>query len=76
MRPEIEKRQLKRLQEVKQERNQLKVKDGLQNIRKASENGKNLMPHIIDAVRGYATIQEICDVWREVFGRYSDPGYF
>jgi methylmalonyl-CoA mutase N-terminal domain/subunit len=76
MRPEIEKRQLKRLQEVKQERNQLKVKDGLQNIRKASENGKNLMPHIIDAVREYATIQEICDVWREVFGRYSDPGYF
>jgi len=76
MRPEIEKRQLKRLLEVKQERNQLKVKDCLQNIRKASENGKNLMPHIIDAVREYATIQEICDVWREVFGRYSDPGYF
>jgi len=76
MSPEIEKRQLKRLQEVKQERNQLKVKDCLQNIRKASENGKNLMPHIIDAVREYATIQEICDVWREVFGRYSDPGYF
>jgi len=76
MRPEIEKRQLKRLQEVKQERNQPRLRDCLQNIRKASENGKNLMPHIIDAVREYATIQEICDVWREVFGRYSDPGYF
>jgi methylmalonyl-CoA mutase N-terminal domain/subunit len=76
MRPEIEKRQLKRLQEVKQERNRSKVKDRLQEIRKASENGKNLMPHIIDAVREYATLQEICDVWRDIFGRYSDPGYF
>jgi methylmalonyl-CoA mutase N-terminal domain/subunit len=76
MRPEIEERQLKRLHEVKQGRNHLKVKDCFQNIQKASENGKNLMPHIIDAVREYATIQEICDVWREVFGRYSDPGYF
>jgi len=76
MRPEIERRQLKRLQEVKQGRNQLKVKNCLQNIRKASENDENLMPHVIDAVREYATIQEICDVWREVFGRYTDPGYF
>ena len=34
------------------------------------------MPHIINAVREYATLQEICDVWRDVFGRYSDPGIF
>ena len=34
------------------------------------------MPHIINAVREYATIQEICDVWRDVFGRYTDPGIF
>jgi methylmalonyl-CoA mutase N-terminal domain/subunit len=34
------------------------------------------MPHLINAAREYATIQEICDVWREVFGRYTDPGYF
>ncbi len=76
MRPEIEERQIKRLQEVKQMRNSLKVKECLGEIRKASQNGENLMPHIINAVREYATIQEICDVWREVFGRYTDPGYF
>ena len=34
------------------------------------------MPHLINAVREYATIQEICDVWREVFGRYTEPRFF
>lgn len=76
MRPEIEERQLKRLQEVKQTRNNAKVKECLGEIRKASQNGENLMPHIINAVREYTTIQEICDVWREAFGKYTDPGYF
>ena len=76
MKSEIEQRQLKRLKEVKETRNNPKVNDCLKQIREASLDGKNLMPFIIDAVREYATIQEICDVWREVFGRYSDPGYF
>ncbi len=76
MKPEIEERQLTRLRDVKQRRDNRKVKELLQEIRKASQNGKNLMPHIINAVREYATIQEICDVWRDIFGRYIDPGYF
>ena len=76
MKPEIEERQLRRLREVKQSRDNRKVKEHLHEIRKASQNGENLMPHIINAVREYATIQEICDVWRDVFGRYTDPGYF
>jgi methylmalonyl-CoA mutase N-terminal domain/subunit len=76
MKPEIEERQLRRLREVKQTRNNQKVKELLHEIRKASHNGENLMTHIINAVREYASIQEICDVWRDVFGRYSDPGYF
>ncbi len=76
MRPEIEERQIKRLHEVKRTRNNAKVRERLGEIRKASQNSENLMPHIINAVREYTTIQEICDVWREVFGRYTDPGYF
>ncbi len=76
MKPEIEERQLKRLREVKQSRDNQKVEELLHEIRKASQNGENLMPHIIRAVREYATIQEICDVWRDIFGQYSDPGYF
>ena len=76
MKPEIEERQLTRLRQVKQMRNDQKVKELLNRIQTASNNNENLMPHIINAVREYATIQEICDVWRDVFGRYSDPGYF
>jgi len=76
MRPEIEQRQLKRLREVKESRNNGRVKACLDRIREASLGNENLMPHILEAVREYSTIQEICDVWREVFGRYTDPGYF
>ena len=76
MKSEIEERQLRRLREVKQMRNNQKVKEHLHRIRTASQNEENLMPHIINAVGEYASIQEICDVWRDVFGRYSDPGYF
>jgi methylmalonyl-CoA mutase N-terminal domain/subunit len=72
----VEERQLTRLRQVKQTRNNQKVKELLNRIRIASKNGENLMPYIIDAVREYATIQEICDLWRDIFGRYSDPGYF
>jgi methylmalonyl-CoA mutase N-terminal domain/subunit len=76
MNPAVEERQLARLRQVKQIRDNQKVKELLNQIRIASKNGENLMPHIINAVKEYATIQEICDVWRDVFGRYTDPGYF
>ncbi len=76
MDPAVEERQLARLRRVKRDRDNQKVKGLLHQILTASKNGENLMPHIINAVREYATIQEICDVWRDVFGRYTDPGYF
>ncbi len=76
MDPAVEERQLARLGQVKQIRDNQKVKELLSQVRIASKNGENLMPHVINAVREYATIQEICDVWRDVFGRYTDPGYF
>jgi methylmalonyl-CoA mutase N-terminal domain/subunit len=76
MDPEIERRQLKRLREVKETRNTQKVREHLNALRGAAEGDKNLMPYIINAVREYATLQEICDVFREVFGTYTDPGMF
>jgi methylmalonyl-CoA mutase N-terminal domain/subunit len=76
MDPLIERRQLKRLQEVKQMRNGQKVKEHLEKLRGAADGDENLMPYIINAVREYATLQEICDVFREVFGTYTDPGMF
>ncbi len=76
MDPLIERRQLKRLREVKEMRNTQRVKDDLKELRGAAEGDENLMPYIINAVREYATLQEICDVFREVFGTYTDPGMF
>jgi len=76
MDPEIERRQLKRLREMKEMRNGQKVRDHLNHLREAAEGDENLMPYIVNAVREYATLQEICDVFRQVFGTYTDPGMF
>ena len=74
--PEIERRQVARLQEIRRSRNIPKVQAGLAAIRKAAHGTDNLMPYILTAVKEYATLQEICDVFREVFGVYQDPGMF
>jgi methylmalonyl-CoA mutase, N-terminal domain len=52
------------------------VAQTLSDLRAASKTDKNLMPYVIAAVREYATEQEICDVWRDIFGEYRDPGYY
>jgi methylmalonyl-CoA mutase N-terminal domain/subunit len=73
---EVEEKQIDRLQKVKKERDNRKVAQILKDLRAASKTDKNLMPYVIEAVREYATEQEICDVWRETFGEYRDPGFY
>jgi len=73
---EVEERQIARLQEVKKERDNRKVTQILNDLRAASRTDKNLMPYVIEAVKEYTTEQEICDVWRDVFGEYRDPGFY
>jgi methylmalonyl-CoA mutase N-terminal domain/subunit len=72
----VEERQIARLQNVKKERDNRKVAQTLKDLRAASKTDRNLMPYVIEAVREYATEQEICDVWRETFGEYRDPGFY
>ncbi len=74
--PEVEKRQMERLKKVKEERDNVKVKDRLGKLKDAAKRDENLMPYIIDAVREYATLQEICDVFRDVYGVFRDPAMF
>ncbi|MFH1626268.1 MAG: methylmalonyl-CoA mutase family protein [Pseudomonadota bacterium] len=74
--PELEGRQIVRTREVKKNRNNDKVRACLDKVRSSCEGSENVMPPILDAVREYATLQEICDVFREVFGVYRDPGMF
>jgi len=75
--PKIEKTLIARLQRIKRERNNPKVNEALSKLRKAAENEKvNLMPFVLDAVREYATLGEICGVLREVFGEYKPSTIF
>jgi methylmalonyl-CoA mutase N-terminal domain/subunit len=74
--PEIERRQVARLQATRRSRNQGRVRACLADLKKAARGLENLMPYILPAVKEYATLQEICDVFREVFGVYRDPGMF
>ncbi|MHA1993229.1 MAG: acyl-CoA mutase large subunit family protein [Candidatus Hodarchaeales archaeon] len=68
---EIADRQKKRLKQVKQERNSVMVIDALSKIREAAKGSENLFPLILEAVRLYASVGEICDVFREVFGEWK-----
>jgi len=42
-------------------------------LRQATEAGDNVMPATIQAVNAYATVEEICDVWRDVYGVWIPP---
>ncbi|GMA97976.1 methylmalonyl-CoA mutase family protein [Pelosinus sp. IPA-1] len=72
----VEAQQLKRLAEVKRKRDSRKVNECLRDLTSACKKGDNVMPYCIEAVKHYATVQEICDVYREVYGEYRDPGIF
>jgi methylmalonyl-CoA mutase, N-terminal domain len=73
---ELEERQIKWLNELKENRDNNTVKEVLEKLGEACEGSSNLMPAIIEAVKAYATEQEITDVFRGVFGVYRDPGVY
>ncbi|MDD4052214.1 MAG: methylmalonyl-CoA mutase family protein [candidate division Zixibacteria bacterium] len=68
--PELEPRQVSRLREVKAGRPASRVAAALASVEKAAETGENLMPPILEAVIGRATLGEICDRLRKVWGEY------
>jgi len=68
--PAIVERQITRLRQVRAERSGREVSRTLGELRQAAQQGRNIMPHVYDAVRAYASVGEICDVLREVLGEY------
>jgi methylmalonyl-CoA mutase N-terminal domain/subunit len=70
---EGERRQRERLARIRRERDNELMTQRLETLRGAAQGTENLMPHILDAVRAYATLGEICGVFREVFGEYREP---
>ncbi len=76
MDPEGYDRQVSRLNQLRQERDNTQVNQTLQALRTAAEGTDNMMPAILDAVKAYATLGEITDVLREVFGTYQEQTWF
>ena len=69
--PRVGEMQKAKLEELRRTRDNEKLSDGLEKLKKAAAGDENLMPYILDAVRQYATLGEICGVLREVFGEYK-----
>jgi len=73
MDPQGYERQSARLERLREERDAGAVGQALDRLRIAAQGTENTMPYILDAVRAYATLQEMMDVFREVFGLYREP---
>jgi len=74
--PEVERKQIEHVRKLKATRDNSKVKKVLQKMKEIAESNENILPITIDAVKSYATIGEICDVLRDVFGEYKAPTVF
>lgn len=72
----VELQQVERLNTVRRKRDNKAVKKALDDIKSACKKGDNVMPYCIEAVKSLASVQEICDVYREVYGEYRDPGLY
>jgi methylmalonyl-CoA mutase N-terminal domain/subunit len=68
----VARRQAARLSKLRAERSSAEVERRLHALRKAAEGKENLMPFIYDAVKAYATLGEICEAMRAVFGAYEE----
>ncbi len=69
--PNIADKQVTRLRDIRSKRNDSRVANALSNLQRAAGGKENVMPYILEAVRGYATLGEICQVLRQVFGEYK-----
>jgi methylmalonyl-CoA mutase N-terminal domain/subunit len=69
---EVAEAQVERLKNLKERRDSEQVEECLEAIKKAAEEGENTMYPTIEAVRAYATVQEICDAMKEVYGTYRE----
>jgi methylmalonyl-CoA mutase N-terminal domain/subunit len=72
----VAERQIKKVNAMKQKRDDTAVAEALSALRKACEGEENTMPYLIAAVKTYATLGEICGVMKEVFGEYRSDAKF
>jgi len=70
---ETERRQIERLGKLKRERDNQRVSQVLDQVRDVARSDENVIPALIEAVKAYATVGEISDAFRSVFGEYREP---
>jgi methylmalonyl-CoA mutase N-terminal domain/subunit len=68
--------QIERLGELKKKRDNKTVKDALKSLEKAAKGQENVMPYLVECCKGYATVGEMANVFRDVFGEYREPSIF
>jgi methylmalonyl-CoA mutase N-terminal domain/subunit len=69
--PKVREVQAERIKKLKEKRNPKEVEKTLEALKKAAEGEENLLPHVLGAVKAYATLGEICDILRGVFGEFQ-----
>ena len=72
---EVGRREAEKVRALRASRDQKKWKEALEKLREVSLSGENVMPAVIEAVKAKATVGEICDVWREIFGEYRPEAF-
>jgi methylmalonyl-CoA mutase N-terminal domain/subunit len=70
--PSVEQRQIARLRELRAGRDSRRAEKALDDLARAAEHGDNMMPCILEAVRSYATLGEMCATLKKVFGVYQE----
>ncbi len=73
---DVAKNQIKDLIRIKEERDNVKINENLERLKEAAKGTENLMPFILDAIRVYASIGEIINTLKEVFGTYHEDSIF
>jgi methylmalonyl-CoA mutase N-terminal domain/subunit len=74
--PEVERKQLKRLGDLRQSRNAKAVQSALAALSAAASDGKNIMPELLNCTRSYVTLGEMCSALAEIYGVYEEPAVF
>ena len=67
--------QRQKLGGLKKRRDNARVQSALEALASAAGTDANLMPYILECVRAYTTVGEVCDVLRHVFGTYEEPPF-
>ena len=74
--PDLWKKQTKKLENLREKRDNYKAKHSLEMIEKIAQSGENLFPYVIDALRNDCTLGEIINAMKKVFGTYMAPSGF